>query len=71
MCAQQWTEIDLSSVASLAMARYKRAFLNEGKGCCKDTTPSAPRVEKTFSKCFRKRSGKESLGAQGQAAISA
>ena len=36
MCAQQWTEIDLSSVPSLAMARYKRAFLNEGKGCCKD-----------------------------------
>ena len=36
MCAQQWTEIDLSSVPSLAMARYKRAYLNEGKGCCKD-----------------------------------
>ena len=35
-CAQQWTEIDLSSVPSLAMARYKRAYLNEGKGCCKD-----------------------------------
>ena len=27
MCAQQWTEIDLSSVPSLAMARYKRAFI--------------------------------------------
>ena len=36
MCVQQWTEIDLSSVPSLAMARYKRAYLNEGKGCCKD-----------------------------------
>jgi len=36
MCAQQWTEIDLSSVPSLAMARYKRAFLNEGKGCKDD-----------------------------------
>ena len=35
-CAQQWTEIDLSSVPSLAMACYKRAYLNEGKGCCKD-----------------------------------
>ena len=33
---EQWTEIDLSSVPSLEMARYKRAYLNEGKGCCKD-----------------------------------
>jgi hypothetical protein len=31
MCAQQWTEIDLSSVPSLAMACYKRAVLNESK----------------------------------------
>ena len=59
MCAQQWTEIDLSSVPSLAMARYKRAYLNEGKGCCR-TTPSAPRVETTSSKCFRKRESRRS-----------
>ena len=32
MCAQEWSEIDMSHVPSLAMSRYKRAFLNEGKG---------------------------------------
>ena len=32
MCAQEWSEIDMSRVPSLAMSRYKRAFLNEGKG---------------------------------------
>ena len=67
MCAQQWTEIDLSSVPSLAMARYKRAFLNEGKGCCKDDHECAA-CRDNFVK---NASGKGSLGAQGQAAISA
>ena len=32
MCAQEWSEIDMSHVPSLAMSRYKRAFLNEGRG---------------------------------------
>ncbi len=41
MCVQQWTEINLSSVPSLAMARYKRNYLNEGKGCCKDDPEGA------------------------------
>ena len=64
MCAQQWTEIDLSSVPSLAMARYKRAYLNEGKGCCKDD-PERAACRDNFVKMLQEK------GAQGQAAISA
>jgi hypothetical protein len=67
MCAQQWTEIDLSSAPSLAMARYKRAFLNDGKGCCKDDP--APRVETTSSKCFRKRESRRSKASTISASV--
>ena len=43
MCAQQWSEIEMSRVSSLAMARYKRAFLNEGRGRSEDPERAACR----------------------------
>ena len=32
MCAHRWDDIDLHNVPSRALAKYKRAFLNEGRG---------------------------------------
>ena len=63
MCAQQWTEIDLSSVPSLAMARYKRAFLNEGKGCCKDD-PERAACRENFLKMLKEKRASALKGKQ-------
>ena len=59
MCANIWSEIKLLNVSSIAMARYKRAFLNEGKNKNKEDDPDRIMCKEKFVKILEgKKAGK-------------
>lgn len=64
MCANRWSEIELLNVPSIAMARYKRAFLNEGKNKNKEDDPDRIMCKEKFVKILEGNNAKRLNGKQ-------